>query len=661
MKRYTALVTALLISALCIGACGTGGQGQPAATQDTEAKKEAEEQEVKTAEETEAFPEEKEADRIGDILASMTVEDKAAQMLMPAFRFWTQGEDTIEVTELNDQQTELLKKYHFGGIILFAQNLAEAEQSRALITSLQEANLEGGAPAGLLISTDQEGGGVSRLVKGTQMPGSMALGATGDSQTAVTEASVMAGELASLGIQVDFAPVMDVNSNPSNPVIGCRSFSDDPETVAAFGMKFIEGLHSQGILSSLKHFPGHGDTDTDSHTGLPSIDKSLDQLRQCELIPFAQCLKEADMVMTAHIVYPQIETGTYVSKADGSEIHLPATLSKTIITGLLRDELGFEGVIVTDAMNMDAIAAHFDTMDAARYAINAGVDMMLMPVDLSTEEGIASMDDYIGGIAAMVEKGEIPEERLDQAVTRILALKEKCGLLDMEALPVCDPSIGTEENHLIEWEIACRALTLLKNEDQVLPLKGSKKILITLANAGQTNSALYAVSKAKEEGFLSEDTEIITEVYGEMTPDAAGIIPEDVDTVIAVSVMYSLGNLDPENENGGRAACLDALFKTAGQQGTKLILISGQLPYDAARFGDAQAILCCYGARGMNEIPDFSGPVAEYGPNLPAAIYAIFGSVSPQGNLPVNIPVLQEDYTFGDEILYERGTGLSYE
>ena len=671
MKKHAVLILcAVLAAAAVFGGCGTAGAKEPEA--ETEAK-EAEDDEKNPEEEaapgetaeTEIPKEDADAEnreRAEQILSSMTLEDKAAQMLMPAFRTWKEGEETNDVTELNEKQEALLKKYHFGGVILFAQNLKDAEQSRDLVMSLQKASLEGGAPTALFIATDQEGGGVSRLVTGTQMPGNMALGATGDPDAARQAAALMGEELSSVGINMDFAPVMDVNSNPANPVIGVRSFSDDPETAAVFGTSFTEGLHSQGVISALKHFPGHGDTDSDSHTGLPVIDKSLEDLRSCELIPFESGLQEADMVMTAHILYPQIEKDTYISKMDGNEITLPATLSRTIITGLLREELGFDGVVVTDAMNMDAIAAHFDPMDAVRLAVNAGVDMMLMPVDLSTEEGIAAMDDYISDITAMIESGEISQERVDEAVTRILVLKGRYGLLDPDSLSMPEPSIGTKEHHDAEWDLALRAVTLLKNEEKILPLKDRKKVLISLGFASQVNSALYAAERAREEGILSQDTEILTQVYGEMTPEDVRNLPEGIDTVIAVSVMYSPGNLNPESESGARSLRLNALFEAAKERGIQTVMISSQLPYDAAAFPQADAVLCCYNGRGMTEIPDFSGPVVyEYGPNLPAAIYTAFGGNAPQGKLPVNIPVLKEDYTFGEEILFERGTGLTYE
>ena len=655
MKRLLAALLGFLLAVSVLSGYGSGKAGEALKVLAKEKTQEKESREAAR----------KSRERAEEILSSMTLEEKAAQMLMPAFQTWTKGKESQDVTELNKEQEALIKKYPFGGVILFAQNLKTADQSRDLIREIQDASLDGFSRAALLIAADQEGGRVSRLAYGTQMPGNMALGASGDPDAARQEAALMGEELSSLGFNLDFAPVMDVNSNPANPVIGLRSFSDDPGTAGAFGAAFTQGLHSRGIISALKHFPGHGDTDTDSHTGLPVIDKSLEDLRRCELIPFEKGLQEADMVMTAHILYPQIETKTYVSRQDGKKITLPATLSRTIITGILREELGFDGVVITDSMKMAAVATHFDPMDAVRLAINAGVDMILMPVDLSTKEGIASMEDYISGITAMVEKGKISEERVNEAVTRILILKDRYGLLDADSLSLPEDSAGSRTHHEEEWKLALRSVTLLKNRDQVLPLKDREKILIAAADSSQVNAAVYAALKAREEGILPAETEILTRVCAEMTPEEAGKIPKGVDSVIGISAVNGLSALNPSKTDGAGTACLKALFKAAEDKGIHTVLISSQLPYDVAAFPEADAVLCCYNGRGMAEIPeipDFSeSGTIEYGPNLPAAFYTAFGGSTPKGKLPVNIPVLLKNHTFGEKILFERGTGLSYD
>ncbi|MBQ3866291.1 MAG: beta-hexosaminidase, partial [Clostridia bacterium] len=393
-----------------------------------------------------------EENKASEILASMTVEEKIAQMLMPAFRYYTDGEGKkVGVEEISPEIRAKLEKYGFAGTIFFAQNIVDSQKTAVLIDAMQRANAAKAGRPQLLCAVDQEGGVVARIGRGTRMPGNMALGAAGQEETVRKVAGVIAEELTALGLNYDAAPVLDVNCNPANPVIGLRSFSDDPETVARLGVAYMNELQKAGVVATLKHFPGHGDTDTDSHTGLPAVNRSLDELKARELIPFQACIDAgAEAIMTAHIEYPQIETETVISKATGESIHLPATLSKTILTDLLRGEMGFEGVIITDAMNMDAVASHFDPLDAAKLAIAAGVDILLMPVDLSTTEGMQALDDYIGALTEAVEKGEIKETDVDAAVLRILKLKEAHGLLEPYSGAVGDvSSVGSAAHHAL--------------------------------------------------------------------------------------------------------------------------------------------------------------------------------------------------------------------
>ena len=229
-------------------------------------------------------------------------------------------------------------------------------------------------------------------------------------------AAIYGEELKLLGIHADYAPVLDVNNNPNNPVIGVRSFSDDPEVVSEYGAAFIRGLHGAGVISTLKHFPGHGNTGTDSHTGLPLIDSSYEALKAVELVPFQAAIDAgADMVMTAHIQYPQIETETYVSKSTGEEIFLPATMSRTILTDILRGDMGFEGVIVTDALDMAAISANFTDEDMILLPINAGVDMLMLPMVYDTVS-FQRMQDMTDLAVQLVREGKISEDRIDASL-----------------------------------------------------------------------------------------------------------------------------------------------------------------------------------------------------------------------------------------------------
>ena len=227
--------------------------------------------------------------RVKEILGNMTLKQKVEQMLMPDFRDWsTTGEGTApDFTEMNDQVAQVLHDHDFGGVILFADNVKTTEQSFHLVQDLQAKNLEGkDSPVPMLIGIDQEGGIVYRLGSGSALPGNMAVGATGDTEYAKRAGTIIGRELSALGINTDFAPVVDVNNNPNNPVIGLRSFGDDPYKVADYAVAMIQGINSSNVITAAKHFPGHGDTATDSHTGLPVVDKSYEEIKNMELVPF---------------------------------------------------------------------------------------------------------------------------------------------------------------------------------------------------------------------------------------------------------------------------------------------------------------------------------------------------------------------------------------
>ena len=608
-----------------------------------------------------------------EILQSMTTEEKISQMIMVSVSdYQPAGGTKTDVTVLPDEMAEYLTAHSFGGVILFGNSTKETEQTVRLIDSIQVANAAGNAKSQLLVSVDQEGGDVTRLNECVQGPGNMALTATGSDEDVTTMMSIIGMEASALGFNVDFCPDADVNNNPANPIIGIRSFSDDPEVVAAKEKLALDALKKSGVIGCPKHFPGHGDTATDSHTGLPCIDKSYDDIKELELLPFQAGIDQGvDMIMTAHIEYPRIETNTYKSKLTGNDIYLPATLSKTIITDILRGDMGYEGVVVTDAMNMAAIAKHFDPLDAVSLAINAGVDLLLMPVNIMTTEG---MNALAGGIRAIAAKADADEEfaaKVDAAVLRILKLKQKYGLLtpydgsNVDARVAAAKNIvSTRENHEIEWDITKRAITLVKNSDNTLPLtdEGEKTVILTAYN-DEPVPMEYAIDVLKDAGRLPEGATYEVKCFrGKEAPGNRQEVLdwiEGADNVIAVSEMTNAGFL-----TGDSAGLLDELITKTHDQGGKFILMSVFLPYDAARFQEADAIMITYGARSMNLDPRTdTEPMKRYGPNIAAALYLMLQDEEvPAGKLPVNLPVLNETGDgYGSEILYARGTGLTYE
>ena len=603
------------------------------------------------------------------LLKGMTRREKICQMIMPDFRRWTEDAslkdtDAPDFTVMNDKVDAIIDKFGFGGVILFANNVHETQQTFDLTCAMQKAAVRnsagskgGGIP--LLLGIDQEGGIVYRLGSGCAMPGNMALGAARDTDLASQCGQVMAGELASLGINVDFAPVMDVNNNPNNPVIGLRSFSDRADLVSEMGCAVLEGIQGKGVCGCAKHFPGHGDAATDSHTGLPRIDKSLAELESLEFAPFrAAFAAGADMVMTAHIQYPQVETetATSIDPAMG-EMVLPATLSKTFLTNILRDDLGFGGVAITDAMSMDAITANFTAVDAARRSILAGVDIVLMPVPLHRPDDESVMDNLV---ETLVNDAGITDERLDESVRRILELKLRRGVLALatagenvagagvsydEGLKVANSTVGCESNRAIEREAAARAVTVVRSEG-LLPFKpaAGQHVLLVAAKEAEQPGMELAMRRLIAEGHVPEGVEYESMCYaGDDTgADAASKAAEEVAKAVAKAdfavVISEIGKdnlaLDATPFLSGEV-CKSAI-EAAKSAGVPLAVMSISKPYDLALYDEGCALVAVYGNKGMDPTEALA-PDHAFGPNVPAGVEAIFGGHSVEGTLPVDI------------------------
>ena len=607
------------------------------------------------------------AQRTAELLVrTLSTEQKIGQMIMPAFQTWSDGKTSSYVTVCNAAVADAIRTYGFGGVALFSDNLTGTAQGVRLIADMQQAALSSKSGLPLLVGADQEGGTIYRLRTGTELCGNMALGAAGDPALAKDAAAVIGSECAAMGINIPFAPVLDVNSNPDNPIIGLRSFSDDPALTAALGCAYIEGLHSAGVASTVKHFPGHGDTAVDSHSGLPCIDKSLAELKKTELVPFQAAIDAgADMVMLAHNQFPQIEKTTYASVSSGRKLTLPASLSKTIITDLLRGEMGFTGVVCTDALGMGAITANFSPTDAARLAINAGADILLMPMTLSCQADLDKMGAYIDALAGMVKKGEIQESTVDAAVTRILKLKAERGILDtvvnknvqvQKALSV----VGSKAHHDTEWAIMKQAVTLVKNDKSLLPVSVPEngKIAMFCSYPNEVPMMEYGIERLKADGFLPKSVECSVFCYnGHTVPHYANSI-RNADFIVGSVESYSSADL----RGGWQADFIDGLINAAHTNGKKIAVVSIQLPYDLARYQKADALLAVYNSEGMNAcIPTvWNGETRAYGVNLSAAVYTIFGGNDPSGTLPVDIPMLDANKKYTKTVLYSRGFGLSY-
>ncbi|WOV83687.1 beta-N-acetylhexosaminidase [Sporosarcina jeotgali] len=339
------------------------------------------------------------------MLSEMTLEEKIGQLVIAG----------IEGTSINQASRQLIEHYQIGGVIFYANNVDTTEQTVHYVNSLKAANQTNPLP--LFTSIDQEGGRVARLPKQiAKLPTAAAIGRTNDPDYAFTIGQTLGKQLTQFGFNMNFAPVLDVNSNPNNPVIGNRSFSSNPKVVSALGIQTMKGIEKQHVIPVVKHFPGHGDTSVDSHLELPKVNKTLQQLEQLELIPFKKAIEEhADVVMVAHILLPQLDK-TY-----------PASMSAPIITGLLRKQLGYNGLIMTDDMTMKAITNHYGIAQAAVQSVKAGSDVILVAHDPA--KTIAVID----ALKEAVASKQITEQRIDESVMRIMELKLKYKLSDAPA------------------------------------------------------------------------------------------------------------------------------------------------------------------------------------------------------------------------------------
>lgn len=347
-------------------------------------------------------PKEKvDVDETMEKLKSMSLDEKIGQLLIVGF----------EGTEINEQTEKMIKDYHISGFILFERNISNGENTLELINSIKKLNKENKVP--LFISIDEEGGNVSRLPKEfIKLPKAWEIGKANNEEYSYKIGELIGERLQALGFNLNFAPVLDINSNPNNPVIGKRAFGSTIDVVKKHGIQTMEGIKSKNIIPVIKHFPGHGDTNIDSHIDLPTINKNLEELEKLEFAPFDKAIERgADMVMTSHILFRKIDKNN------------PATFSKEIITNILRERLKFNGVIITDDMTMGGLK-NYNIIDASVKALKADCDIILVC------HGYENQVKIIEGIKEEVKGANISEKEIDKKVYRILKLKEKYKIKD---------------------------------------------------------------------------------------------------------------------------------------------------------------------------------------------------------------------------------------
>jgi beta-N-acetylhexosaminidase len=580
-------------------------------------------------------------------LRKLTLEEKVGQMFMLRAPAEFLNLASPEYTQLRDS----IQKYHVGGLLLTVRFEAPFLYRNPPYEAAMFANqLQRESELPLILAADFERGLAMRFTSTTGFPHAMAFAATGKLEYAATLGRVTAEESRAIGVEWNFFPVADVNSSPANPIINTRAFSEDPAEVGAFAAAYIKAARENGLLTTAKHFPGHGDTDTDSHLGLARVTGDRARLDAVELVPFRKAIEAGvDSVMVAHLTVPALEP-------DPERI---ATTSPAVVTRLLRGELGFRGVVVTDAMDMNALTRLFTgepgtstSGRAAVEAVKAGNDVILLPADL---------DASFNALLAAVQSGEISEERIDASVRRILRLKASVGLNKARLVDIAALSsiIARPESLAAAREVAEAAVTLVRDNGQVLPLNGLPlKRNGTPAPAGAYTTpgeaqkrlvaVLFTDDVRTEYGRVFEQ-ELKTRVPDAriffVDPRSASAMSDSIvnaaaqarAVIAAVYVTPSAGKkvqvqgatTNSVSLDDATAALLDRILEQAGPLTVVVALGS---PYVAAGFPQVQNYLCT-----------FSGvPVSET-----AAVKALFGEIPIHGRLPVTIPGVAE-----------RGAGL---
>ncbi|MFD3623784.1 glycoside hydrolase family 3 protein [Streptomyces sp. DSM 116494] len=565
--------------------------------------------------------------RLRALVSRMTLEEKVGQLFVTRVYGHSatdpdQADIDANLKEIGVRTAaELLAKYRVGGIIYFAwaHNTRAPHQIADLSNGIQKASL--GLPRGLpvLISTDQEHGIVARVGEpATLFPGAMAVGAGGSRSDARALGRVAGRELRAMGIRQNYSPVADVNVNPANPVIGVRSFGSDPEAVSRLVAAEVKGYETSGVASTAKHFPGHGDTVTDSHDELPYIHHTREQWEELDAPPFRAAVAAGiDSIMTAHIVVPAL---------DGSED--PATLSRPILTGILREELGYDGVVVTDSLGMEGVRTKYGDDRVPVLALKAGVDQLLNP---------PSLDVAWNAVLDAVRGGELTEDRLDESILRVLRLKARLGLFEDPYVSHAgvDRTVGTRAHLATADRITERTTTLLVNEDGLLPLSRRRQPRLLVVGA---DPASPSGTTGPPTGVLAG---ALTELGFTATALSTGTAPSAAAVAKAVAAARDADAVIVGTYNVGATSSQKALVEQLLATGKPVVAVAIRNPYDVAHLPGVKAYLASYSWTDVE---------------LRAAARVIAGKVNPRGTLPVPVQRADDPAT----ALYPVGYGLRF-
>ena len=551
-------------------------------------------------------------------LAEMTLREKVGQLVMP----FVLGNFAPEGTETHNRIVEVIEQHGVGGLIMSVGSPSEVAvklndlQEHSKYPLLVAADLETGAGfrfrGAVHIPTNIALGGA------TAFPSLMAFGATGDPRYAYELGRITALEARAMGVHVPFAPVLDVNNNPNNPIINIRSFGEDPQAVAELGASFVRGIQDNGAMATGKHFPGHGDTEVDSHLALPVIRVKRERMDAVELVPFRAAIAAGmEGIMTAHIAVPEI-TGD-----------LPSTLSGRVLTDLLRSDLGFKGLIFTDAMDMAAVDRLFPRGEASVRAVLAGADVILMPRDVGQA---------IDALVRAVRSGRLTESRVDTSVAKLLAMKERFGLPERRTVPLDEiPRIvGVPEHTEMAQEVANRSITLLRNERDLLPLVGTRRarvMSVSFRSRGNVLAGRYFDARLRQTyprlGTTQVDQNTNAEAYEDLLSRAGR------SNLVVVSIYSNFaGRVELPDET------IEFVNELARRRITHVVVSFGG-PYLIADFPDAQAFMVAWSSSQVSQ---------------QAAAVSLFGGIEIRGRSPTS---MQPYFALGDGIQIPKKTSVN--
>ncbi|HHW57375.1 MAG TPA: glycoside hydrolase family 3 protein [Clostridia bacterium] len=530
----------------------------------------------------------------------MSLDEKIGQMIMAGF-----SSVTANYCGYDEHIDILITKYKVGNISLFARNIGSIEEITKLTETIQKNMIEHiGIPA--IIGTDQEGGVVTQVREGAVFfPGNMAVAAANIEGSTLKEGEIVGEGLRALGINLNIAPVLDVNNNSKNPIIGVRSYGDDPEQVAKLGVDFIKGVQSRGVIATAKHFPGHGDTEIDTHVDIPTVPYDRERLERVEFYPFRKAVENGvDAIMTAHIYFPAID-----------DEKIPATLSYNILTKLLRDNMGFKGIIMTDCMEMDAISKNFGIEKGSVMAIKAGTDMIEISHHLDVQ--IRSVE----AIKKAVLNEEIPEERINESVRRILEIKKKYGLFENPYPDLIKAKEVLNCKKYIEFarQVSEKSITLIRDRNKLIPLNVANKKIISISpepkmfmgGIWEAVRKKYTLCEALRKEFGGKSIIIPFNPESGMTKEIVKECEKADLVIIGVSKL---------NSNPGEVELVNKISRL----GKDVIVILLKNPYDVLSLEDISTCVCAY----------------EHTPlAIESVIKVLKGEIKCEGVLPVKIEI----------------------